>query len=100
MLILGILGGFGWLVVNQHMSPVVLPVATVILLLAYLVVSNILTKRILACKWRSVFTVSVMSSVVANLLAWGFMVILLITLPGLMATEVLREFVTAVIHAQ
>jgi hypothetical protein len=99
LLFLGVLASVGYLVVNQHMSPSVFPVAGVVLFVVYLVVSNILTKRILACKWRSVLTVSVMTGVVANLLTLAFTVVLLIALPSVMATESLKAFFTAIMHA-
>jgi len=100
VLFLGVLASLGWLVLNQHMIPIVLPVAAAILFLAYLAISIVLTKRILACKWRSVLTVGVMAGVVADLLALGLMAILLATLPGIMATESLQAFVRAVMQSQ
>jgi len=100
LLFLGVLASVGYLVVSQHMSPSVFSVAAVVLFVVYLVVSNILTKRILACKWRSVLTVSVMTGVVANVLTLAFTVVLLIALPSVMATESLQEFFTAIMQSQ
>ena len=100
LLFLRVLAFLGYLVVNQHMSSNVFPVAAVVLFLAYFVLSIILTKRILACKWRSVLTVSVMTGVVANLMTLVFTAVLLIALPGVMATESLKEFFTAIMQSQ
>jgi len=100
LLFLGVLASLGYLVVNEHMTPTMLPVAAVVLFLAYFVVSIVLTKRILACKWRSVLTVSVMTGVVANLLTLAFTTVLLIALPGVMATESLKEFFTTIMQSQ
>jgi hypothetical protein len=96
----GVLAGGVYLVFNQHMSQSALPVAAVVLFLVYLVVSVLLTRRVLACKWRSVFTVSVMASVVANLLLAGLMVILFVTLPRIMGADSLQELFNAATSCQ
>ena len=88
MLFVVVLGFMGSMVENQEMAPIVWHVAMWFLVLIDLVISAVVTKRVLGCKWRSVITVGVMAHFVANLLAVCVMSILML----IMEPEALRSF--------
>jgi len=100
VLALGVLAGIGYIVVCRQLPLIVLAASAGVLVLLYIVGSVILTKRILLCKWRSVVTVGIMAAFVGDTLALGFMAVLFVTMPRIMATESLQEFITAILHSQ
>ena len=64
----------------------------------YLVGSMILAKLILQCKWRSVFTIFMMATVVANLLSAVVLVSLAYLLPDALSTQAAQDFLSTLVR--
>ena len=96
---LGTIAGLGFLVLRQTVSVAVAGICAAGLLVAYLIGSVMLTKRVLRCQWRSVVTVLVMGKLVADALGVAVMVALFVALPGAMGTEHARELLTGLLNS-
>ena len=64
----------------------------------YVVGLIVLTKLILQCKWRSVFTILMMAMFVANLLSAVVLFALAFLLPVTLSTQEVWDFLTTLLH--
>ena len=88
-IVFGIILVIAFLIIDKNdFSQIYFIITIAIASLAFLLGSIIVTKLILNCKWRSIITVSIMSSVVADILIILTILILIITqnLPGQVET--------------
>ncbi|MBT3200991.1 MAG: LysM peptidoglycan-binding domain-containing protein [Phycisphaerales bacterium] len=75
ILLLVILATIGSFMQDKEPSPIASMILMFLLVLLNFIFAAYFTKRILGCQWRSVVTVTVMASLVANLIAVGIIVI-------------------------
>ena len=89
--------GVVYLVGTQRLPVLAPAVSMPVLVIWYLVMCVLFTKRILDCRWRSVLTVGVMASFVADVLAILSAVLLALALPGLLATQALQKYISQLV---
>jgi hypothetical protein len=92
---LAVVVGTGYLSIKGEVHPDTVPASMVVLSLAYLIGSVILTKRVLECRWRSVLTVFAMTHLAGIVIGGAVVLALFALFPIALEAQAAREFVAA-----